>query len=278
MSAPFTIGKNKILTIRSFDRVSGTPSNFVVNLSQFNLNPSYVSFHQVAIPNGFFNVNSQSNTLSLTAYNSVTTTNSTTGATSTTVTPYAISVTVTPGNYTTGTGANSLLVALLNQLNTALVAACPTASSSVFSAVVNSYTGYVTLNVSSGWMFQINPLQSLDWLIGYRPNVQSFTQTNSFTGAAIMDLRSPPRIYIRCTLVAGNYLSPDGASSVLCTVQNTALFSQTVFQRAPTAELDIFAVSGAVAQVHIQLTDEWGQELTMDTNQDWELSVGFYNM
>lgn len=263
MAANSTIGKNKIVTLRSQDRSWGTPSNFGLNLAQFNLNPKYVSYHQVAIPNGFYNVNSNSCNLQAT----VTDNNGT---------AWPIQASITPGNY----NSTNLIPLVQTQLNSALVAVNSSANTAFFTVSYNLLTGYVTLTSTpnaTGWSFSINTqLQSLDWILGFRPS-QSITTVTSAVGAASLDLRSYPVIHIRSSIVAGNYQSSRGSDSVLCTVQNTALFGQTIFQRSPTADLDVFPVSGQIGQLTIQLVDEWGTELTMNTNQDWEISIGLYD-
>lgn len=259
----FIIGKNKILTVRSSDRFNGTPSNFTMNFSQFNLQPVYASFHQVAMPNGFFNVNSWSNRMSVTVLNS-------------TQVAYIVNITVPIGNYSS-TGANGLITAVVNALNAQLVAVNGAAPAAFFTGTLNSNTGYFTLSSSTaGWTFFITPTNSLEFILGFR-NYQPQTPITSITGAAILDLRGPPSIYIRSSIVSGNYLSHNGIDSVLCVVQNTSLFSQTIFQRSPTADLDVFPVSGQISQISFQLIDEYGHELTMDTNQDWEISIGLYS-
>ncbi len=270
--AEFVIGKNKIVTVRSADRQSGTPSNFSINFSQFNLTGNYVSFHQVAMPNGFYNVNQRSNAMSVTVYS--TSTNSTTGVTTTT--SYLVNITVAAGNYT-ATGTNGILNACVSALNTQLVAVNGAAPANFFTGTSNSLTGYATLSSNTtGWSFSINMIGSLEFILGFR-NSQVINKVTSATGLAIIDVRGPPSIHVRSSLVSGNYISNQGVDSVLCVVQNTALFTQTIFQRTPTADLDVFPVSGQISQIMFQLIDEYGNELTMDTNQDWEISIGLYS-
>lgn len=262
------IGKNKILSIKSSDRSSGTPSNFTINLGQYNLNPTYCSFHQVAIPNGFFNVSKLSQFFKFTLYN---------GATP--YGPYVINV--TPGNYSASSVAsNSLFTALTNAFNTALSGG--TIPASFFTQTLDPVTGFYTLSTSqTGWSFTVDTsLGSLDWILGFRKPVSGSavlpSNNGAITGTVVLDLRAPPCLYIRSSLVSGNYLSAEGTESVLCIVQNSSAYTQTIFQRAPMPELDLFPVSGQISQVQFQITDEWGAELTMDSNQEWELSIGCY--
>lgn len=257
------IGKNKIITVKSSDRAYGTPSNFGINLGQYNLNPTYCSWHQITIPNGFFNVSSKSNTFQVTVYDSSSN-------------AYPLAVSVTPGNYSTTT----LLTNLTTALNNSLVAANGAAPANFFTLAVNNLTGFFTISCSTvNWDFTVNvALASLDWILGFRASqASSVTLVTSATGAAILDLRAVPCIYIRSSLVSGNYLGVAGSESIIAVIQNTALFSQTIFQRSPSADLEIFPVTGQISQVSFQLVDEYGMELTMDTGQEWEISIGLYD-
>lgn len=258
------IGLNKIITVKSSDRSYGTPSNFSINLASYNLNPTYCSWHQIALPNGYYNVNYNSNNLSVTVYDASNT-------------PYVVPVSVPVGNYASS-GTNSIITAVTNQLNPAISTATGgTSTGSFFTGTLSTLTGYFNLSTSvSGWSFTVNTsLGSLDWILGYR-NTQSITKVTSATGAAILDLRSYPNVYIRSSLVSGNSISAKGSDSFLAVVQNTALFSQTIFQRSPESNIDLFPVSGQLSNVTFQLVDEHGLELPMDTNQDWEMSICLY--
>ncbi len=271
--ADFVIARNKIITIRSSDRLCSNdkPSNFTINFSQFNLQPTYCSFHQVALPNGFFNVNANSCAIKVTVTNS-------------SGTPFIVQTSIPTGNYTSS-GTNSVITATVNALNAQLVAVNGTAPASFFTGTVNGTNGYFTLSsTTANWTFSISTIGSLEFILGYRASqaingsIPSIgTSTNQTAGGVvILDLRAPPSIYIRTNLVSGNYLSANGMDSVLCVVQNTALFSQTIFQRSPTQDLDVFPVAGQISQINFQLVDEYGHELNMDTNQDWEISIGLY--
>lgn len=253
------IGKNKIITVRSQDRSFGTASNFGISLNQYNLNPKYVCWHQISIPNGFFNVNALDTSISYSITNNISQT-------------YTIVSTIPAGNYTTSTLLTAL--AVMNADATTYASA----PSNFFTFTYNNNNGYFTISTAtSGWTFSINTTPgALEWILGYRPGQASLTNVTSSTGGAILDLRSVPCIYIRSSLVAGNYLSARGSDSILAVVQNTSLFSQTIFQRSPHADIDLFPVSGHLSQVNFQLVDEWGRELTMDTHQDWEISVSLY--
>lgn len=264
MSSVSTIGKNKILTVRSEDRAYGSPSNFAINIGQFNLNPKYCSWHQVALPNGFFNINRNSNTLSITVYDSSSV-------------AWVVTIGLTQGNYNTTNLATSVQSALNAQLKS-VNAAAPT---SFFTVTIDGNNNYCTLSCStSGWSFSVNAnVASLDWILGFRSTQpsSSYTLVTSAKGNVICDLRNYPNIYIRSSIVGGNYVHAKGTDSVLCVVQNTALYGQTIFQRSPTADLDIFAVTGQLGQISFQLVDEYGNELPMDTNQEWEISLGLYD-
>lgn len=272
------IGKNKILTIKSSDRVGGIPSNFIVNFGQYNLNPTYCSFHQVAIPNGFFNVARNSCFLSLTIYDP--------GAVAYpfVISPGSGSGQFLPGNYNAGTGTGTIFTPLLTALNQAAANAnsvIATAGNSFFQYTYST-TGFFTLSTTSNystWSFSIDAnVGSLDWILGYRPYQSGLSQVSSATGVVVIDLRAPPCIYIRCSLVGGNYLSAEGTQGVVCVVQNSAGYSQTIFQRSPQPDLDLFPVTGQITQIQFQLVDEWGHELNMDSGQDWEMSIGIYSV
>lgn len=270
------IGNAKILRVRSSDRSWGTPSNFGVNLGQFNLNARYCSWHQVALPNGFYNLNTASNTLVVTVYDSSTT-------------PWMVSIGgslpstspgyLPPGWYT----ASSLIPAVQTALNASLKAMNQAAPSNFFTVAWNGATGFVNISSNTaGWAFTINTsYASLDWILGFRsPPTQPASQVTlvtSATGAVILDLRSYPNVYIRTSMVSGNYLNALGADSVICCVQNTATFGQTIFQRSPAADLDVFPICGQLSQVSFQLVDEYGNELKMDSNQEWEMNIGMYD-
>lgn len=261
MSAVTTIGKNRIINIRSSDRIFGVPSNFGVNFGHHNLNPTYCSWHQVALPNGFYNVSARSNTFSVTIYDASSV-------------AHPLTFTVTPGNY----NSTSLNTAFLFNANAA-AATISGAGSSFFSGSINNLSGYYTLSSTvSLWSFTINTaLASLDWILGFRSIQQSsLTLATTATGAVILDLRSPPCVYIRCSLVSGNSISHAGSDSVICVVQNTALYSQTIFQRAPMPDIDLFSTTGQMGHLQFQLVDEYGYELNMDSNQDWEISIALF--
>lgn len=263
MSDLTPIGKNKIITIRSQDRAYGIPSNFGISLAAYNLNPAYCSWHQVAIPNGFFNINYTSCNLVLIVYNASST-------------AYPLSVTIPQGNYTSSNFSSTVLAALNSAANT-----IPLAGTTFFSLATNSLTGYATLAIASpgsfsGWSFSVNStLGSLDWILGFRSS-QTIVNVTSVVGAAILDLRQYPSIYIRSSLVSGNAISSNGSDSLLCIVQNTMPFGSTVFQRSPMPNIDLFPVSGQLSQITFQLVDEFGHELNMDTNQDYEISICLY--
>lgn len=281
MATVGAIGKNKVVVIKTADRAFGTPSNFGVNLASYNLKPAYVSYHQVAMPNGFYNITTSSNTLSMTLRN--------------VTTPTPLSVTIPAGTYNAttllsgNTAQGGTFVGLLASLNTAANVAAAVGPT-FFQMNAEPTTGYYTISKVPGnvnWTFEINLIQSLDWILGFR-----LSQATNFvpgpyianlgapptggTGVVILDLRSPPNVYIRSSLVTGNYLSGAGSESILAIIQNAAVFGQTIFQKNPEPELDIFPLSGQVSQATFQLVDEYGHELKMDTNQDWELSIGFY--
>lgn len=263
MSTVTAIGKNKIIQVKSSDRLYGIPSNFAISLSQYNLNPAYCSWHQVAIPNGFYNVNATSCTISITVYDASST-------------AWPVSVSIPQGNYS----STSITSVLVPALNTAIYNLTHSAGMTFFAGSLNSTNGFYTLSTSvSAWTFTVSILGTLDYILGFRSSQTGsagITATISATGAAILDLRSYPNIYIRCSLVSGNVVSGHGSDSVLCCVQNTALFGQTIFQRSPMPDLDIFPVCDQLAQISFQLVDEWGNELTMNTNQDWEMSICLY--
>lgn len=262
MSTVTAIGKNRIVQIKSADRSFGIPSNFGLSLSQYNLNPAYCSWHQISIPNGFFNVNSRSCTISVTAINPSSV-------------AYTVTVSITTGNYSSTT----LIPAVITALNAAINSITTgTSTASFLGGSVNSLTGFFTFQTAvAGWTFTINTtLASLDWILGYRAGQSGITGVVSATGAAILDLRAYPDIFIRSSLISGNSLSANGSDSVIAVVQNTALFSQTIFQRSPQPDIDLFPVSGQMSQVNFQLVDEFGHELNMDTNQDWSISICLY--
>lgn len=253
------IASNRVVCIRSADRAFGIPSDFGISLSQYNLNPKYVCWHQINIPNGFYNVNSLDNSITYTVINA-------------SDVPFVITTTIPAGNYSTTT--------LLNTLNTYMNADATTyasAPANFFSFTVSNLTGYFTLSrATASWKFSIDTsVEALEWILGYR-STQTISAVTTATGAAILDLRAVPVIFIRSSMVSGNYLSVRGIDSVLAVVQNTALFTQTIFQRLPSADIDLFPVSGHLSQVNFQLVDEWGRELNMDTNQEWEISVSLY--
>jgi hypothetical protein len=269
VGAHTAIGNNKIVCVRSGDRAYGTPSSFGLSLSQYNLNPTYCSWHQISLPNGFYNINNNSNVLSVTVYDASSV-------------AHTFTTTIPTGNYTTSTlvgsfdntGTVTTKGVLWNALNTNATSSAG-APANFFTLAVNPNSGFFTLSCSTSlWSFKINVLGSLDWILGYR---NAGIQTTSDTSDAILDLRSPPCIYIRSSLVAGNYLTAKGSDSVLAVVQNTALYSQTIFQRLPQAEIDTFTVSGQLSMVTFQLADEYGHELPMDSGQDWEISVHLYS-
>lgn len=266
MASVTAIGKNKIVNVRSADRSFGTPSNFGISLSQYNLNPQYCSWHQIALPNGFFNVNSTSCSLNVTMYNA-------------SATAYPIPITIATGNYSASGTTGNVITTVVNALNAAAYAANNLATTTFFTGTQDPVRGFFTLASSVvNWSFTINTAPaSLDWILGYRPSQQSaLTLTSSATGAAILDLRSYPSIYIRSSLVSGNSVSAHGSDSVLAVVQNSAYFGQTIFQRSPQPDIDLFPVSGQLSQVNFQLVDEWGHELNMDTNQDWEIQIALF--
>jgi hypothetical protein len=281
MATVGAIGKNKVVVIKTADRAFGTPSNFGVNLASYNLKPAYVSYHQIAMPNGFYNITTSSNIFTIRLWNP-------------TPISFLVSAVIPTGNYNTttllsgNTAQGGTFIGLIATLNAAVVTATtPPAGGaapgggSFFQGFADPLTGYFTLSKNSsidpadGWNFDIGVNQSLDWILGFRrPNI--YNALKSATGTVILDLRSPPNIYIRSSLVTGNYLSGAGSESILAIIQNPSVFGQTIFQKNPEPELDIFPLSGQVSQATFQLVDEYGHELKMDTNQDWELSIGFY--
>lgn len=255
------IGLNKIVTVKSSDRSYGTISNFGINLASYNLNPTYCSWHQISIPNGYYNVNANSNNLNVTVYDASST-------------PYLVSISVPIGNYNSTT-LNTAVVGALNSATSTATAG--TSTGSFFTGTLSTLTGYYTLSTAvSGWSFTVQTaLASLDWILGYR-STQNLTRLTSATGASILDLRSYPSIYIRSSLVSGNAISAKGSDSLLAIVQNTALFGQTIFQRSPMPNIDLFPCSNQLSNVTFQLVDEHGMELPMDTNQEYEISICLY--
>lgn len=303
------IGKTRVLAIKSSDRLYGTPSNFAISLSQFNLDPTYVSYNQVALPNGFYNITSGSN--------SITVAISIVGAG---VFGYT-TVTVPPGNYNSATLFNgtsgSVYPAwpgLLSSLNTAITTLDPVISSAFFDtnlSGISPTTGYVTLQVAAAWLppaktfpysFSIytaaansTPPQpvGLEQVLGFEgpsfgynifapavgttaPPYVSNVNGTFFTGTSCLDLRTAPSIYIRSSLVAGNYITGSGPESVLAIVQNFAIYGQTIFHRNTNPDVDVYPVAGRVGLVNFQLVNEYGVELNMDSGQEWELSLCFY--
>lgn len=303
------IGKTRVLAIKSSDRIYGTPSNFAISLSQFNLDPTYVSYNQVALPNGFYNITSGSNSMTV-------------GLWLTNVGFQAFAtVTVPPGNYNSSTLFNGTTGSvypawpgLLSSLNTAITAANPTISSAFFDTSlsgVSPTTGYVTLQVAAAWLppvktfpysFSIytaaansTPPQpvGLEQVLGFEgpsfgsgiiagtppagaPPFVSNVNGTFFTGTSCLDLRTAPSIYIRSSLVAGNYITGSGPESVLAIVQNFAIYGQTIFHRNTNPDVDVYPVAGRVGLVNFQLVNEYGVELNMDSGQEWELSLCFY--
>lgn len=262
MSAVTAIGKNKIINVRSQDRAFGTPSNFGISLSQYNLNPSYCSWHQVSMPNGFYNINETSNDFTVTVYDA------STGV-------FIVPLSIAQGNHTWTT----LQTAFLAPLNTAVSSATGgTSTGSFFSISLDSLTNVITLSTAvSGWTFTISIRESLDWILGFRASqLPSLTRVTTCKGAAVLDLRQYSDVFVRSSLVSGNSLSARGSDSVLVVVQNTAPFGGTIFQRSPQPDIDLFPVSGQLSQVNFQLCDEYGHELPMDSNQDWSVSICLY--
>lgn len=269
------IGKTRVLAIKSSDRIYGVPSNFAISLSQFNLDPTYVSYNQVALPNGFYNITSSLNTYSQRLSGAQT---------------YTQTVTISPGNY----NSTTLIAAFLAAVNSSTVNsngyndpnapwtsdAAYSLNTSYFSASISATTGQFTMSdptgTGHGLAFVPLAINSLDTIL-FKNSVPTFVAYNqSYTGLQILDLRTAPSIYIRSSLVAGNYITGGGPESVLAIVQNFAIFGQTIFHRNTNPDVDVYPVAGRVGLVTFQLVNEYGVELNMDSGQEWELSLCFY--
>lgn len=270
------IGKTKVLVVRSADRVSGVPSNFTVNVGSFNTSPTYCSYHQVSLPNGFYNITSAYNTFSVDLYLTGTLTGTATA-------------TFTPGFYTTSTDTNGILNptnGLIQKLNADSVS--NSLGFPIFTGSIDPNTGLFNLAITSTYpnvamIVKING--SLDYKMGFR-GPQLTLPVRTFTGTVTPDFRSPVNVYVRCSLVGGNYLktsppsnpSTGTADSVIVVVQNLATFGQTIFQRNGLPDHELFPVTGQVGQINFQLVNEYGRELTIDTGQDWSISLMMYTI
>lgn len=282
------IGKNRILSIKSADRLFGVPSNFSINLSQYNLNPTYVSFHQIALPNGFYNITSKYNTAVIQIYQH--------SGLGVLMNSQQISVTVPPGNYTyqtllSGTTGIGAYVGLIAQLNSAIKAAQGSSVSTTFFdptlSGINPYTNQLVLAISATdatalWTFGVYGYPLLNNKLGFPADngivpPPGYSTLTTITAPGIVDLRTPPNIYVRTSLVTGNYLTAGGPESVLAVIQNTAVFGQTIFQRT-LPDFEIFPVSARIGLVSFQLVDEYGQEVNMDSNQDYEITLAFFSL
>lgn len=254
------IGRNQILCVNSADRVYGTPTNFAVNVASYNLRPTYCSYHSIALPNGFYNI---PNNVSLTVaarWNG--------GGNTATLT---VNAAAGYWNITT------LMQFIVNTLNAQLT---PVGS---FGNSYSSTTGLVTLiaptlyNGFNDFAFHLVAGGGLDTVLGFTAAQATNTFISQITGLNFVDLRGAVNIYVRCSLVSGQYLTTSknaGTQSVLAVVQNLALFGQTIFQKIDNPQMDIFPVcSHGISQICFQLVDEYGTELVMNTGQDWTISL-----
>ena len=100
-------------------------SSFSVDISSLQLKPIKWRLNAYEFPNQFYNVNSNSNTLSYTVYQAIT--NSTTGVTTTTA--YPITITIPTNNYI----PSNFISTVQTYMNNGAMAALPNLTTSIFS-------------------------------------------------------------------------------------------------------------------------------------------------
>jgi len=249
----------QVLVISSYDRTdpNSNPSRCSIDVSKHNISGNSVALLSCEFVNAFYNLNSSSNIMS-----GVTVIDSAARAW-----PLG-NVSVSAGSYT----APQLCCSLQSALNTKLLSVNPAAAANFFSVSFNTATNYTTITSwTSNWGFTITPDNSLSYQLGIRNGVS--TTTNNYMTEAATDCRSYPVIMLRCSLIQGNYVSPQGVFGCLSKLQNSQPFGYTNFYKAVDDNLERFDIHpNTISSIDFQFCDEYGYYLNNDLWIDWSAS------
>lgn len=217
------------LQIRSADRLSGTTTNFVVNLtrpiSQKKFKLSYVS-----VPNYIWNVTTFNNLFQFIDSGSVLRT-----------------ATITPGYYTT----NALLTALQNGMN-ALTTDVFTISTTNFAIVISS-TGLFQVNFNTS---TLTPYLGFTQRSGLSTPALSLTSQNGPTlspSTLYVNIDGFSSVIVSTNRVTASFIIPLLANN---SQYNTLTEDRLMHQKIKTEERQF-------TTLHITMTDEFGNPITL---------------
>lgn len=261
------IDKDNLIRTRvnfhSSERTSGTSSNFTIPMNILRNNlimPKFLALNQIDLVNGFNNIQPNANQLRVVVRDS-------NGVT------YPVVASVPTSNYT----AARLITVLNTNVNTAIQTAVSTAGANALTFTLDQYTNYltITMNVAS-WAFYVDTsLQQLDYTIGMKTQQPFALQ---IIGDSAVDARPYPVVSFNTNLVSTGAMSPTGQNAnCMQMVQMNVNYGGTAYYKSSNPLDSVFVAAPDVSAARFWLADEYGNPITMTSNQDFSFSFDFWH-
>lgn len=227
-----------IIYLNSSNRISGTSSNFTIDLRAQILTPNNydtMCLVNCAIPKSFYLINSNNNTFILNENGSIKT------------------VTLSVGNYNSNN--------LATQIGVQMTAV--STSGATYSVVLSLTTGKYTITTTSALTTSISFVGSpLCYIIGFDQSSYSFV-AKTLTSVNIVNLQFTTSITIGCSLCNNN------AKILSQIVPNQSDFSVITYQESACSYVSTPMInSSGGASVSFWLQDEYGKQLDLN-GIDW---------
>lgn len=245
--------RNKFVRISNFNRVSGTPTDFSVDLSNdIDLNQCKdIWVQMVSLPHVFNNITEDNNVLYFEAVR---------------MSPLeviSLSVIVPPGQYS----ATQLMTVLQNLLDPILVTAFGVGAMITFSLdPVTSKIGYTVTNFDT---IQFFDLSTLAYPLGFSSTTPA-VGTGSFP--FIPSLAGPTMIFLHSQdiAMAGTTLSINRPISTFCSIPVKVNYLQTIYYESLGSVIDYINLRGSrnVANLNIKVRGSDGTVLEMGDNDE----------
>ena len=233
-----------IIYLNSSNRVSGTSSNFTIDLRSQIIQPNNydtIVLVNAAIPKSFYTINTYNNTFILTE-------NSTN-----------ITITLPVGNY----NSTSLATAL------GVVMTAATTISATYSVVLNSSTGKFIFSTTSALATSLSFVgKNIGYIVGFDQAVYSFV-SKSLTSVNIINLQFTTTITIGCSLCDNN------AKILAQIIPNQSDYSVITYQETCPSYVSSPMINNSGSSVSFWLQDEYNNQIDLN-GIDWNAVIIVY--
>lgn len=252
----------KFVRISNFDRITGTPTDFTVDLTnETRLNGAKnVWVDKVTLPHKFNNITANNNVIFLFAERAVPADN------------ILINVTVPPGQYT----VNQLMTVLKNLIDPLLVATFGVGSSITFTynAITNRIEFTIVNFDTVQFLYTVGPPTALQYStiaynLGYTADMSPLASGAFPFGPS---LGGPAMIFLHSQNInqQGTFLSINRPVSTFCSIPVTVNYLDTIVYQSIGSGIDYINLNGIrnVANLTIKLRAQDGTLLTLGDNDE----------